>query len=225
MLNKDVHHQSSAQQANVQLELTPKYKGCPMGFRSALVLVSTVGLFTLGFLAPWGAPKAVADGDRLGCGTYCQNAGGYGAAGNVTLPPPAVTLVSTSVTADADGYVPVTLRCNLPVQCRGVLRLSGQFQAIDAATGNAIHPVVAGASDLLVNAGATRTIGVPLSRPGALPGAASAIALLRSHGPTTLDLLIDSAQAPGTDGYVRTSADYGFLMIILGDKLTVAAPG
>jgi hypothetical protein len=57
MLSKDVHHQSGAQQANVQLELTPKCKGCPMGFRSALVLMSTVGLFTLGFLAPWGATR------------------------------------------------------------------------------------------------------------------------------------------------------------------------
>ncbi len=61
MLSEDVHHQSSAQQANVELELTPKCKGYPMSFRSPLLLMSTVGLFTLGFLALSGANKAVAD--------------------------------------------------------------------------------------------------------------------------------------------------------------------
>jgi hypothetical protein len=134
-----------------------------------------VGLVTLGLLASYGANKASADqgsGDRLGCGTYCQTAGGYGSAGgNVVLPPPAVSLVSTgTVTADADGYVPVTLTCHRTVQCKGVLRLSGKFQTVDPDTGNAIHPVVTGQSDLVVNPGATRTIGVPLSRPAGSSG-------------------------------------------------------
>jgi hypothetical protein len=192
------------------------------GFRR--VLTALVGLFTLALVAPWGAPKAVADGDRLGCGTYCQSAGGYGAAGPGPQPPPAVTLVSPSVTADADGYVPLTLRCNLPVQCRGVLRLQAQFLSVDPATGNAIHPVLGGASDLRVDAGATRTIGVPLSRPGAMPGAASAIDLLRSHGPTSFNLMIDSGQAQGTDDYVRTTTNYGFSLVMPNIELTVAAP-
>jgi hypothetical protein len=140
------------------------------------------------------APKAVADGDRLGCSTYCQTAGGYGAAGNGPKPPQAVTIENTGTTiADADGYVPVTLKCHRTVRCLGVIRLGAQFLAVDAATGNAIHPVVGGASDLLVNAGATRTIGVPLSRPGAMPGAVSAIALRRSHGPTPFGVQIDVA--------------------------------
>src|ERR1700758_2042285 len=90
-----------------------------MGFRSPLALMSTVGLCTLGFFAPWGTPKAVADGDRLGCSTYCQTAGGYGAAGAGPKPPPAVTLITNSVTAGADGYVPLTMRCNRAVQCLG----------------------------------------------------------------------------------------------------------
>ena len=50
--------------------------------RSSLLvlLMSAVGLIALGLFAPGGATKAVADPseDRLGCGTFCQNAGGYG---------------------------------------------------------------------------------------------------------------------------------------------------
>jgi hypothetical protein len=219
MLNKDDHHQSSAQQANVQLELTPKCKGYPMGFRSPLALMSTVGLFTLGFLAPWGTPKAVADGDRLGCSTYCQTAGGYGGAGG-NRPPPAVTLVSTSVTADADGYVPVTLRCHLQVQCMGVLLLipvdsEGHSIAVPGATGGGRI----GRSDLLVNAGATRTIGVP-------EGGAT-LAYLRSHGPTPFNLTIDADQAPGCqdrhEGCGFANNDFSYTS--LDNPLTVAAPG
>jgi len=186
-----------------------------------------VGLVTLGLLASYGATKASADqgsGDRLGCGTYCQTAGGYGSAGgNVTLPPPAVSLVSTgTVTADADGYVPVTLTCHRTVQCRGVLRLFGTFLTVDPDTGNAIHPVVSGQSDLVVDAGATRTIGVPLSRPAGSSGA-SAIALLRSNGPTTLDLQIDAAAQDLNLGEDYRVPDNG-LTSMSSDKLTVAAP-
>jgi hypothetical protein len=223
MLNKDDHHQSSAQHANVQLELTPKCKGCPMGFRSPLVLMSAVGLFTLGFVAPWSATKAVADpsGDRLGCGTYCQNAGGYGGAGG-NRPPPAVTLVSTNVTADADGYVPVTLRCHLQVQCMGVLLLTpvdseGRSIAVPGATGGTGGGRI-GRSDLLVNAGATRTIGVP-------EGGAT-LAYLRSHGPTPFSLTIDADQAPGCqdrhEGCGFANNDFSYTN---ENPLTVAAPG
>jgi len=166
-------------------------------------LISVVGLITLGFLAPWSATKAVADpsGDRIGCASYCQNAGGYGAAGGGNLPPPAVTLVSTgTVTADADGYAPVTVTCHRPVQCRGVLLLGG------------------GRSDLLVNAGATRTIAVPL--------APQTIASLRSNGPTSLSLTIDAGQSPdgGTILVGASGADpWGFSPSSLGNALTVAA--
>ncbi len=170
-----------------------------------VMLMSAVGLITLGFLAPWGATKAVADssGDRLGCGTYCQNAGGYGGAGGANSPPPAVTLVSTgTVTADADGYAPVTLTCHRPVPCRGVLLLGG------------------GRSDLLVNGGATRTIAVPL--------APSTIASLRSHGPTPLSLTIDAGQLPDGGPILvgASGADpWGFSPSSLGNNLTAAAPG
>lgn len=157
-------------------------------------------------LAPSGAPKAVADGDRLGCDTYCQTAGGYGGAGG-PKPPPAVTLVSTSVTADPDGYVPVPLKCHLSTPCRGVLILS----------------TLGGRSTLLVNAGATRTIDIPVGADG--------IAFLRSKGPTTTNLTIDAGQEPTGQvpcgeyhaGCYRTD-DVGFSLTSLDNTLTVAPP-
>jgi|GraSoiStandDraft_17_1057272.scaffolds.fasta_scaffold264972_2 hypothetical protein len=168
--------------------------------RSSLLvlLMSAVGLIALGLFAPGGATKAVADPseDRLGCGTFCQNAGGYGGAG----PPPsqyAVTVVSSgTVTADSDGYVPVTLKCNLSVQCSGALLVSG--------------PTFSGRSDLLVDAGATRTIGVPLGAP--------AIGYLRSNGPTTLNVTADATQSAGLQPGVGPAA------INIHGQLTVAAP-
>jgi hypothetical protein len=170
-----------------------------MAFRSPLVLMSTVGLVTLGFLAPWGTPKAVADGDRLGCGTYCQNAGGYGAAG--TPPPSPVTILSSgTVTADADGYVPVTLKCNAQVQCVGALLLKL------AGWSNPQDNLYAGRSDLVVNAGATRTIGVQVP--------AGALAFLRSQGPTRVWVTADANPTYPATGCQLASAN-----------LTVAAPG
>jgi hypothetical protein len=166
-----------------------------------VMLMSAVGLIALGFLAPWGAPKAAADGDRLGCGTFCQNAGGYGAPADTRKP--SVTIVSSgTVTADSDGYVPVTVTCDLNVQCSGALLLC--LRTNDPALLNLGMPGECGRSDLVANAGATRTIGVPLPAP--------ALAYLRTHGPTTSMLAAPIANAP--DGFKGDSA-----------SLTVAASG
>ncbi len=218
------------------------------------ITTAAVGLLTVGFVASCGAKTsqsvtantsssttAVAaptttqpppGGERLGCATYCQNAGGYGAAGNANPPPPAVTLDSTgTVTADADGYVPVTVTCNLPGQCAGVLilSLSADTGAVDNFGSPMPTNVGGGRSDLLVDAGATRTIGVQLD--------AAAIAFLRSHGPTTLGLTIDANQAPGTRGtascgdwneackYFHNGGAPGDFSYLSGGELTVAAPG
>jgi hypothetical protein len=163
-------------------------------------ITAATGLLALGLLALFSATPAVADsgsGDRLGCGTFCQSAGGYGGAG----PAPsqyAVTVASSgTVIADSDGYVPVPVTCHLSVQCVGVLILSG--------------PTFSSRSDLVVNADATRTIGVPLQP--------AAIAYLRSNGPTTLSVTADATRSAGfnDDGH-------GPAAINIHDELTASAP-
>jgi hypothetical protein len=147
-----------------------------------MALMSAVALITLGLLAPWGATKAVADpsGDQPGCGTFCQSAGQYGAPGGANKKL-AVTIDSSgTVTADPDGYVPVTVTCNLQVQCTGalLLELKGWSNPGDSMSW------VTGRSDLPVNAGTTRTIGVRVP--------AAAIDFVRSHGPTPLTVIADT---------------------------------
>jgi hypothetical protein len=170
------------------------------------ITTAAVGLLSLGFLAPGGANKAAADpGEtRPGCGTYCQSAGQYGAPGGPEKQ--AVTIVSSgTVTAEPDGYVPVTLTCNLQIQCVGalLLELSGWSNTQDEMSW------VTGRSDLLVNRGATQTIGVKVP--------AAAIAYVRSHGPTPLNVVAD------TNGMTQTYQD-GF-QTLNEAKLMVAAPG
>jgi hypothetical protein len=102
---------------------------------------------------------------RLGCGTYCQSAGGL--AGTVPPGQDAVTIVSSgTLTLGADGYLSVTLTCNLSVQCKGSLVVQGVDEE---------DPDALGRSDLLVNAGATATLGVGL--PDRL------VADIRAHNP------------------------------------------
>jgi hypothetical protein len=198
----DISSSKELQQVKLTALTGPDITEGVMSYRSSLpvVLMSMAGLVAVGFLATCGANKAAADpsGDRLGCGTFCQTAGGYGGAG----PAPsqyAVTVMSNgTVTADADGYVPVTLTCHLSTQCAGVVILSG--------------PTFSGRSDLIVDAGATRTIGVPLP--------SSAIAYLRSNGPTNLNVTADARQSAGLNEQAGGPA-----AINIHSQLTVAAQG
>ena len=121
-------------------------------------------------------PSSASGEVRLGCGTYCQSAGGVGGPGPTGQP--AVTIVSGgTVTVDADGHVPVTVTCNLSVQCRGALVISGAGDG--------------GKSDLVVDAGATATFGVRLS--------ARALYFVQHQGvPTTFQVVANSGQSPGT---------------------------
>jgi hypothetical protein len=168
------------------------------GFRRVVVVL--IGLMALALVAPWGAPKAVADGDRLGCDTRCQSAGQYGAPGQNG--PQAVTILPGTVTPDPDGYVPVTLTCHIQTQCEGslVLELAGFDNPHDRL------PWVTGRSTLQVNGGATRTIGVPVP--------AEAIAYVRSNGPTPMQVVTVTDSAP--DDFKSLNHDV---------TLTLAAPG
>lgn len=165
-------------------------------------------------------PEPTAAGVRLGCGTYCRNAGGYGATESSALP--AATIVTTGVvTPDAEGYVPVTVTCDLPVECRGALLL---FMQEDPDYGD-------GRSDLLVDPGATLTIDVPLTD--------AARDFLRSHSPTTLGVTADNLLVPPCEEITELAAqcaefvnapDYdlskgdGINRLISGE-LTIVAPG
>jgi hypothetical protein len=163
------------------------------------VLVGLVGLTIVALVAPWATPKAVADGDRLGCGTACQSAGQYGAPGS-NGPQGVTILTSGTVAPDPDGYVPVTFACHMPTQCVGsvVLELAGFSNPDDRL------PWVTGRSDLVVNGGATRTIGIPVAAP--------AIAYVRSQGPTPVTVI--TSIAGGNDFKGLNEA-----------KLTLGAPG
>jgi hypothetical protein len=142
------------------------------------VLVALAGLIILALVAPWGAPKAVADdGDRLGCSTFCQNAGGYGAAGSNTPYVPIVKVASGAVRADADGYVPVTVTCLASSTCQGAIVLSISTEYFPDLCGGGKYNW-AGCSDLLVNANSTRTIAVPLTP--------AALAYVRANSPVTV---------------------------------------
>jgi hypothetical protein len=168
-----------------------------MSYRSSLspvVLMSTVGLGAVGFLATCGANNAAADpsssGDRLGCSTYCQNAGGYGGAGSNTPYMPVVKVASGAVRADADGYVPVTVTCVASSTCQGAIITGVSFD--DVCGGG--HYNWAGCSDLLVNANSTRTIAVPLTP--------AALAYVRANSPVTVGAQAH-CQAPQVTDYLN----------------------
>jgi hypothetical protein len=168
------------------------------------ITAAAVGLVTAGFVASFAvttsasaAPPSGSGEIRPGCGSFCQSAGQYGAAGSAA-PSPVTILSSGTVTVEPDGYVPVTLKCNLQVQCTGalLLELSGWSNPQDSMSW------ITARSDLVVNAGATQTIGVPLPSP--------AITYLRSNGPTQLSVTGDTNDM---GAYQLASA-----------KLTLAAP-
>jgi hypothetical protein len=123
-------------------------------------------LFALGFaliaLAGCGAdsePEApdgqsAEDPARLGCGEYCQQAGGYGGG---SVGGPMVSIDTTRrVEALPDGSVPITMTCLFPATCEGAVLLTSDVTPI---------PAEGGRSDLLVDADSSRTIAVPLTQP------------------------------------------------------------
>jgi hypothetical protein len=98
--------------------------------------------------------------------------------------------VSETVIPDADGYIPVTLTCNLPVVCEGALLLDTSPLGDDSFSSR---------SDLLVDAGTTRTISVPLS--------AAALEYLKSHGPVTLPVTADNGLVPPCEEIPQLAAE------------------
>jgi hypothetical protein len=167
-----------------------------MNYRSSLLpvmLMSIVGLVAMGLLATGGANKAAADpdgGDRLGCGTYCQNAGGFGGAGN-TVPAQVLQVASSPVRVSSDGYVPVTVTCVASSTCQGFIVLAiANVNSRQVCGGGKYH--WAGCSDLVVNANSTRTISVPLTP--------DAFAYVRANSPVSVHVTASSGvSAPSSD--------------------------
>jgi hypothetical protein len=124
---------------------------------------------------------------RLGCGTACQSAGGYGAANPLGKTYVDITkVVGGAVSLDADGYVPVTVTCLVPATCEGYITLGIEGGPQSDLCGNYHHD---GCSDMVINANSTQTFGVPL-----LP---DALAYARAHSLVTV----------GVTAYTTSPAD------------------
>jgi hypothetical protein len=97
--------------------------------------------------APTGSEKVAPT--RLGCGVYCQNAGGYGGGeeGKILM-----RIETRGRVAPVDDAVPVELTCLLSGPCRGAILISSSSPDF----------VEVGRSDLLVEAESTATIAVPM---------------------------------------------------------------
>jgi hypothetical protein len=120
--------------------------------------------------------QGTAAGDRLGCHTYCQQAGGYGG-GSPPSVPEMTELVTSGPVTPADNAIPVEIKCNFDRQCRGALLIGvrgGEFADLSR-------------SDLVVDAGDTRTIAVPLS-----PGIEKA---LSNDGEVRAGVTVDSYES------------------------------
>jgi hypothetical protein len=111
--------------------------------------------------APAGTASEEVAPKRLGCGVYCQNAGGYGGGeeGGILM-----RIETRGRVAPVDGAVPVELTCLLSKPCKGAIIISSKPPEF----------VDVGRSDLLVERGSTTTIAVPMS--------ADAIAALERGG-------------------------------------------
>ncbi len=139
-------------------------------------------------VVPSSAAPASATEVRLGCGEYCQNAGGYGGAVPMgRTPVDAMQVVEGAVSVDADGYVPVTLTCLVPATCQGavLLHIDGHSSSEYCGGGKYIHD---GCSELFVDANSTRTIWVPF--------APESLAYARTHSPVTVEVEAEANQ-PG----------------------------
>jgi hypothetical protein len=125
---------------------------------------------------PPSAPQTrTRTGDRLGCGTDCQSAGGYGAPGDEGVQ--AVTILSSgTVPLDPDGYVPLTLTCNLPVLCDGEIRACAE---VPDSAGSGMG---CGRSDGEVGPNTTRTIGIALPTP--------VLSVVRAQGSTSIHFTV-----------------------------------
>jgi len=91
-------------------------------------------------------------GDRLGCGEYCLQAGGYGGGEEGQE---YITIDTSKNVVAVEDTVPIKLTCLLRTPCKGAILLESVNSLTDF-----------GRSDLLVAAKSTRTIAVEISAAG-----------------------------------------------------------
>jgi hypothetical protein len=132
-----------------------------------------------------GAPNPNAAGSSasvLGCHQYCKQAGGYGGGGGPSTPAMKI-LTSGTVAVAANGSVPIRLQCKLSTPCQGALLID-----VGSACAATHGPTTQDRSDLAVDAGATRTIAVPLS--------SCTLSLVRRRGQVPAGVTADSGASP-----------------------------
>jgi hypothetical protein len=144
-----------------------------------------IGVLALLAVVGCGGSSSVS---HLGCGQYCQQAGGYGGApaGRRVID----VLTTGTVVPLSDGTVPVELHCVIPVPCQGALNLGPSAPNLVTACAAASSSRVAywAQSDLVVGANSTRVLGIVLTP--------CARRLLRQYRALTVDLTADSGQVP-----------------------------
>jgi hypothetical protein len=153
---------------------------------------------------------------RLGCGLFCQNAGGYGGGPDDSTPKDVTVLVEGRQMVSSDGTVAITLRCEVRTTCRGAI-----FLMLDASN----DAGWSGASDLALDGTRTGTFLIPL--------VSSALDHLRQVGTATLYVMVDASLTAGCTYHVTAvsacarfeppptitadpSAPYGFTIHRLG---------
>jgi hypothetical protein len=167
--------------------------------------------------APISTTAGAASGElRLGCGTYCQNAGGYGAAGPQGKPVDVIKVVGGAVSLDPDGYVPVTLTCLIPATCKGVIQLNAPVSG-PVSDGCGRGGNYTGCSDMVVNANSTQTIGVPL-----IP---EALAYARVHSPVTVRVLANAGLTDDCEDIPQLAPTCSQITLetLIGGELQVSA--
>ena len=148
---------------------------------------------------------------RLGCGTACQSAGGYGGAN-----PEGKTWVDTTkvvggaVNLVADGYVPVTVTCLVPATCEGVITLGIDGGPQSDLCGRYHHD---GCSDMVINANSTQTFGVRL-----LP---DALAYARAHSPVTVGVMAYAGSPANCEDIPQLAPTYCAQHIFRNDSTAV----
>jgi hypothetical protein len=145
--------------------------------------------------APAPAPTAAETvaSQRLGCGEYCQNAGGYGGGEDGEI---LMRIETHGHVAPVENGVPVELTCLLSEPCKGAI-------LIDASSPDFVE---VGRSDMLVDGGSTATLTVPMLADGLA-------ALERGGGRLRVEIIADYGDPECPPGSILPCTATGAVVI------------